>query len=139
MNGKVYFTMLLVFALMACNDKNNQGPELHLHELGAENSKTVQIGNDLHIDIEVLAINRVDWLRVEIHAEESDKALVLLNNSTWAFDSIYTEFSGLKNVEFHKHIHIPDNAKPGQYHFHFSVSDSDGNFSDVEDEITVIK
>ncbi len=139
MNGKVYFTLMLVFALMACNNQKNQRPELHLHELGAENSKTVQIGNDLHIDIEVLAINRIDWLRVEIHAEESDKSLALNNNSTWSFDSIYSEFSGLKNVEFHKHISIPDSAMPGQYHFHFSVSDSEGNFSDVEDEITVLK
>ncbi|HOO83901.1 MAG TPA: DUF4625 domain-containing protein [Prolixibacteraceae bacterium] len=139
MNGKVYFTLMLVFALMACNNQKNQRPELHLHELGAENSKTVQIGNDLHIDIEVLAINRIDWLRVEIHAEESDKSLALNNNSTWSFDSIYSEFSGLKNVEFHKHISIPDSAMPGQYHFQFSVSDSEGNFSDVEDEITVLK
>jgi hypothetical protein len=139
MNYKVS-VLIAMFAVisLACDKQDDIQPEITIHELGHENSKLVKAGAELHVDVEVLAQNKIDWVRIQIHAEEH-KSFSFKINDGWEFDSTYTEFTGLKNAEFHKHLHISDEALAGAYHFHFSLSDLEGNYAFVEDELTVTK
>jgi hypothetical protein len=61
----------------------------------------------------------------------------VLHEGEWEFDSTYTEFSGIINPTFHKHIDIPVDADTGHYHFHFIVTDLDGQQTTVEEELEI--
>ena len=63
---------------------------------------------------------------------------ILLIDGEWEFDSVYIEFSGLRNTEFHKHIEVPIDAETGDYHFHFSVTDMEGSQTVFEDEVEIL-
>lgn len=143
MRKKILFAFVLIsaFGFISCSDRKDQKPEIDFHELGYENSKKVKAGDELHFDAEIVAKNKIDKIRIEIHPEGDDHKsilLVLLDNA-WEFDTTYTEFSGLKNVGFHKHIIVPEHAAAGDYHFHFAVTDQEGNMAIFEDEIEVIQ
>lgn len=105
-------------------------PQINDVELGTNNSKIGIIGSDLHVEAEVVAEAKINTIQIQIHQEEK--------NGGWTFDSIYTEFSGLKNTTFHKHIDISSNADTGIYHFHFIVTDMDGNQTTIEEEMRII-
>jgi hypothetical protein len=121
----------LIFSSCERNEPFAQ-PTILLTELGFENSLTAYIGSDLHIEADVVADGRIEEISIEIHAEEN-------NDSEWAVDTIYTEFSGLKNTNFHKHLEVPANANPGDYHFHFTVTDMTGQQTTVESELTILQ
>lgn len=139
MNIRTIISALLVIMTVSC-DKTGAKPEIGFHELGYENSKTAEAGDELHMDAEVVAENKIDRIEVILHPEgEHKKATnILLSNEEWEFDSVYTEFSGLKNTEFHKHIEIPIGAETGHYHFHFSVTDMEGYQTVFEDEVEIL-
>ena len=63
----------------------------------------------------------------------------MLHEHEWEFDSTYTgpEFAGVVNPHFHKHVEIPVYADTGHYHFHFVVTDMEGNQAEFEEEIAI--
>ncbi len=132
-----------VLSLNSCdNEESISKPEVDLTELGYQNSKIATLGNDLHINAEILAEGRIESIQVTIHpeGEHTEK-----NNTSsdhedeWEFDSVYTVgFNGVKNATFHKHVDIPVTADSGDYHFHFIVTDMEGFQTTVEDEISII-
>ena len=131
--------VLLVIMAVSC-DKTGAKPEIDFHELGFENSKTAEAGDELHMDAEVVAENKIDRIEVTLHPEGDHKksTKILLSDGEWEFDSVYTEFSGLRNTEFHKHIEVPIDAETGDYHFHFSVTDLEGYQTVFEDEVEIL-
>ncbi len=114
-------------------------PVVTITELGYENSKIGYAGSDLHIEAEIVAEGRIDKVTIEIHREgDHNKSLTIaLYDNEWEVDTTYTKFSGLKNATFHEHIEIPVYAEPGDYHFHFIVTDMEGNQTSVEEEIEI--
>jgi len=137
MNAKIKIIAVILAAASivffnACKkDKDEETvtkPKITLSELGLNNSKIGYIGSDLHIEADIIAEEKINTVIVEIHPEGS---------ANWEFDTTYTEFSGLKNATFHKHIDIPLIALAGDYHFHFSVTDMIGNKSLVESEFEI--
>lgn len=132
--------VLLVTMAISC-EKTGAKPEIDFHELGYENSKTAEAGDELHMDAEVLAENKIDRIQVILHPEGEEhkkSSKTRLSEGEWEFDSVYTEFSGLKNTEFHKHIEVPPDAEAGHYHFHFSVTDLEGYQTVYEDEVEIL-
>jgi hypothetical protein len=103
-------------------------PVISILELGLDNSHVAYIGADLHIEAEIVAEGKIDKITVEIHQEEG---------SSEEIDTTYTEFSGLKNTTFHKHVGIPSTTVAGTYHCHITVIDMEGNSTTVEDEISI--
>jgi hypothetical protein len=126
------------FIITSCR-KETPKPEIVSFELGHGNSKTGYIGSNLHIEAEILAPGKIDRIKVEIHFEGNHKsAFTGIDEDGWEFDSVYTEFSGLKNADFHKDIFIPEFAKEGDYHFHFSVTDMEGNQTSIDEELEIV-
>lgn len=121
------------------NEEDVAKPEITLSELGYENSKIGYAGTDLHIEAEIIAEGKIDVVTIEIHPEgEHEKRFAVdMHEGEWEFDTTYTEFSGLKNTTFHKHIDIPVEAEPTDYHFHFVVTDMEGRQTLVEEELEI--
>lgn len=130
---------LVFFGLSAvsCNDDEPAKPKVSIHELGTDNSKTVVAGTDLHIDVEIEAPNKIATVTVTIHPEGTAEKAALAGSAAWSFEKTYTEFDGLRNAELHKHIDVPATAAAGEYHFHVTVVDQDGNTASAEDELTI--
>jgi len=140
---KALVSAFLAIQLISSCDYSNEisKPEVNLTELGYQNSKMASLGNDLHIEAEILAEGKVDNIRVTIHPEgdHTEKNSNFINHEDeWEFDSVYTiGFTGVKDPTFHKHVEIPVTADTGDYHFHFIVTDMEGFQSSVEDEIKI--
>lgn len=130
-------TVTLGLFLTACQD--TPGPEINLLELGYENSKIAYAGSELHIEADILAEGTIETVQIVIHPEgEHEKsASAVSDEDVWEVDTTYTEFSGLKNTTFHKHIDVSVHAETGDYHFHFIVTDMEGQQSSVEEELEV--
>jgi hypothetical protein len=131
----------VLFFVSCKKDKEIPKPEIIHFELGHNNSKTAHIGSNLHIDAEIIAPGRIDRIKVEIHLEEAYEhsgMASVTSGEVWEFDSVYTEFTGLKNTIFHKDIPIPEHAVEGEYHFHFSVTDMEGNQVYIDEDIEII-
>jgi hypothetical protein len=85
-----------------------------------------------------VAEGKIDKVTVEIHSEGGHEGKSASNSLfEWEADTAYTEFYGLKNTTFHKHLEIPAEADTGHYHFHFIVTDLEGQQSSVEEEIEI--
>lgn len=141
--------ILLVFALSSfiwftsCEkDEETAKPLINNFELGYLNSKKVTQGNDLHINAEIIAEGKIKNIQVTIHPEGEHDGMksisLLMIEEEWEFDSIYIAgFEGVKNTSFHKHIDIPVTAETGTYHFHFIVTDMEGNQTEIEDDLII--
>jgi len=121
-------------------EKDVPKPVVNLTELGYENSKTGYAGSDLHIEADIVAEGKIDNVKIEIHPEgdHGKGASATLHEGEWEVDTTYTKFSGLKNTTFHEHIDVPVFAEPGDYHFHFIVTDMEGNQTTVEEELEIL-
>ncbi len=145
MNTRIFliaiaFTAGLFFTSCEKDDETNPKPVITLTELGYENGKIGYAGTDLHIEAEIVAKGKVDKITIEIHPEgehEEKSASILLHEGEWEVDTTYTEFSGIIDPTFHKHIDIPVDADTGHYHFHFIVTDMDGQQTTVEEELEI--
>lgn len=129
----------LAFLLVSCNKEEEiNAPVFNTFELGYNNSGSAVIGDDLHIDSEIIAEGKISTIRVTIHHEGDHEKSVLVETE-WEFDSTYTTgYAGVKNIDFHEHIDIPLTAEAGEYHFHMIVTDMEGNRSEKEADLLLI-
>ncbi len=144
MKTKISLLLIIVSAIImfsSCEKEDETSkPQINSFELGYQDSKLATLGNDLHIEAEVVAEGKINTIRVTIHPEgehEEKSTLVIMGEGEWEFDSTYTEFSGLRNTTFHKHIDIPLTADTGTYHFHFIVTDVEGNKVEREEDLKI--
>jgi hypothetical protein len=140
---KSAFAFIAVLLIFSCSKKDETVPVpvINLTELGYDNTKTGIAGSDLHMEAGITAEGKIDKVTVEIHTEEGHISMADSPRSSalaWAVDTTYTEFRGLKNTTFHKHLEIPADATPGHYHFHFIVTDQQGQQSAIEEEIEIL-
>lgn len=144
-NQKILITVVLSVAILfqACKKETIMSkPVIIMTELGLNNTKKAYAGGDLHMDAEVEAAGKIKTISIEIHPEEehgSKSEQFRLGVSAWEADTVYTSFEGLKNTSFHEHLEIPADASAGHYHFHFVVTDMEGNQSTYEDEIEILE
>jgi hypothetical protein len=139
-NAMVRISMLLAAVVVMTSCGKAEKPEIGSFELGYENSKSANAGDELHMDAEVVAEGTIDVIRIVIHPEGGhDKKGVRLvsDEGEWEVDTTYTKFSGLKNTTFHEHLDVPMDAEPGDYHFHFEVVDMDGYQTVFEEELEI--
>ncbi|MCU4176157.1 DUF4625 domain-containing protein [Carboxylicivirga sp. N1Y90] len=131
MNTKVFLTVIILglsTLFTACEDDSTDSPVITLHELGLDDSHEAHVGDDLHIDAEIIADGTIEKIVVELHAEDGDDELEV---------EFIDGYNGLKNAEFHEHVEIPATFTPGEYHFHLLVTDKEGNQSSVEAHVDI--
>jgi hypothetical protein len=126
--------LLIVFNSCKKDDDTNQ-PEIILLELGHDNEKEGYIGHGLHVEAEIKAPDRIAELRIKIQAKAGGSNVH--GDEYWNFDSIYVEFTGLRNTLLHKDIEIPEDVHEGDYIFHMSVTDQKGRFVFVQEDIEI--
>ncbi len=143
MNKRILaITMIFATGLIfsSCEkDKLVPKPEITNFELGYENTGTAYLGSDLHMEAEIVAEGKIDKIVVEIHPEgdHAKSTRIMLHEVEWAVDTTYTKFSGLKNTTFHEHIDIPFDTETGFYHFHFSITDMEGQQTTMEEVLEI--
>ncbi len=122
----------LLLTASSCNKEQNPAkPTVTLTEVGHDNSKVAEPGEDLHLEADILAEGLIKRIDVEIHLEDGD----------YEIEKSYTEgkYIGVKNVEFHEHIDIPADAPLGEYHLHFTVTDRKGQTTTAETHLDVVE
>ena len=129
----IILTVLAISALafVSCKKDNTASkPTVQFTEVGHENSKQAMQGDDMHLEADIVAEGLIKRIDVEIHQE----------GGTFEIEKAYTEgkYIGVKNVEFHEHIDIPETAPLGEYHLHFTVTDQAGQTVTAEEHIEVI-
>lgn len=121
----VFFT-LTASSFLSCSKEEaletNAKPSVLLKEVGTENTKVAYAGQDLHLDAEVIAPDRIAHIKLQITRAET--------NYGWDFIKTYTErYVGLQNADFHEHIDVPDDARTGIYTVLIIVTDERGEKS----------
>lgn len=120
-------TMAIVFN--GCkDDSDTEKPVIANLKLGINNNHVAYIGTDMHIEAEIIAAGKIASVTVEIHSE---------NGSGDEIEAEYADYAGQKNATFHKHIDIPAGTHAGEYHFHLTVTDMEGNSTTVEEDISI--
>lgn len=131
-HNKIIIALLLITSIFAACKKDRielAGPTVSGLEVGHENNKTAYPGTDIHIEAELFAAANIAKVKLEIHP---------LADGGWTYEQEYTEgFAGQKNATFHKHIDIPAEAALGMYHVHLSVTDQQGQVTEVESELEI--
>ncbi|MCT4614829.1 MAG: DUF4625 domain-containing protein [Marinifilaceae bacterium] len=139
---------LLSVSLFSCDDDNDSAakPKITITELGHGHddefvSNKAIIGEEIHIEAEIIAEGKIDLIIVRIHHEGEDHQNHSKNEdeNEWEVDQTFTKFKGLKNTNFHEHIDIDKNAEAGDYHFHIIVRDQEGNETEAEAELELIE
>jgi hypothetical protein len=136
---------LMAMVFISC-EKEPAAPVISEVEIGMDNSKTAYIGDDLHIDASILAAGKIARIVLTIHPEgegahaPAQKIVAYIQGDNhWEVDSTYTgKYAGVKNIEFHEHLEIPENAMAGHYHLHLLVVDMQGQTAELEEEITLL-
>lgn len=124
---------VMTVSLNSCDkEKDNVAkPKITLTEVGHENSGHAHPGHDMHLEADVVAEGLIASINVEIHQEDG----------SFEIEKSYTEgkYIGVRNIEFHEHIDIPENAPLGEYHLHFTVTDKEGQQSMAETHINIVE
>lgn len=135
----IILTLLTAGILFSCkkDEETIAAPSISDFELGYDNSQISYLGADLHMEANVVAEGKINTIRVTIHPEgEEHKSTA---EEGWEIDTTYSSFYGLKNTNFHEHLDIPTTADTGHYHFHFIVIDLEGNSTEMEKELLIMK
>lgn len=125
----VLFALATMTFFTSC-DKDPAEPVIGEYELGMNDSRMATIGEEFHMDIAVEAEGKIEKITIDMHNEDGTGDDI---------EAEFTEFAGMKNVDFHEHIKIPATTTPGEYHFHFTVTDQEGNSVDLEADIDVVE
>ena len=134
MNTKVLLSVVLSISLLfsACKKDDDETPKpvVTIKELGQgeshSNDLKATIGGSLHMDVEIVAEGKVDYVQVKLHHGDHKSAL---DDDEWEIDSTFRGdgITGLKNLDFHKDLLIDTAAEPGEYHFEVIAVDMEGN------------
>jgi len=136
MNKVKLFISIIAVVFMISSCTKSGFPEINNLELGLENSKTAYLGQDFHFEAEIVAEKYIQKIEIEIHDEQLDAGQT---NPTWEYTNVIIYSDNLKNVLLHEHIDVPSNVATGEYHIHISVTDKEGNQTEKEVHIDVVK
>jgi hypothetical protein len=127
--------LLAATCLFSCKKEDTpvlEKPVVTINEVGSNNSRIAYTGNNLHLDAEVKAPGKVASIKLQITLADS--------NYGWDVVKTYTTpYAGVKNADFHEHIDVPENARPGMYTLLIVVTDEAGEKAQAKVDFEVIK
>lgn len=92
-------------------------------------------GADIHMEAHINAVATVSSITVDIHAHDLEPAE---GEVAWELEQVYTDAGYLViNPTFHEHIDVPETAPAGEYHLTLTVTDANGNSTEVEGHIHI--
>lgn len=101
-------------------------------EVGLENSGVGIVGHDFHIEMDVVAGERIETIEIKI-AQRTDETYA----SVWNYALIWEQYRGARNTNVHKHFTIPDDAPEGKYDFIIIVNDQNGTSFEAKRELNI--
>lgn len=103
--------------------------EINLTEIGhgTAGNYHAHAGEDMHIEGTITSTNPIASIAIEIHKTGAPEIEAVFT----------TPYAGQTTVDFHEHIDIPANQPTGVYHFHFVVTDNQGNEAEVEYDLEI--
>lgn len=129
--------LFIAFATLAIAGCKKETPEpekpkatLSNIEVGLGNNGIGVIGRDFHLNMDILAGDKIDLVQIKIEQITGETY-----TKTWSHEISWEEFKGVKNATVHKHFDIPEDAAEGKYDFLIIVKDHNG--TTLEEKRTV--
>lgn len=131
----VALSLLSITLFTSCSSDDNSNPvtgsiEINLTEVGHATPAHAHAGEDLHLEAEILASQKIATVSVELQHESNSSAPIIRTS--------FTDYAGLLNATFHKHIDIPATQPSGHYHLRLTVTDQDGNSKTETADVEVL-
>ncbi|QVY65209.1 DUF4625 domain-containing protein [Polaribacter sp. Q13] len=146
MKSNLKFLAIIAFVgitLQSCSSDENlelNAPIISNFEYGKGSDHTTdQVaykGSDIHLEGEINAEAIVSSITLSIHAHDLTPGD---GEVAWGFEQVFTDAKYLAiNPTFHEHIDVPANAPAGEYHVELTVTDEQGNSTEVEGHIQIL-
>ncbi|GJH41480.1 hypothetical protein RCZ04_20300 [Capnocytophaga sp. HP1101] len=137
--GGIVAGLLSTILFFSCSkDKNDTpitsniaAPKIENIELGHDNTKTAEIGNDLHFEATITAEATIKEIKLLITYSQG--------SSSFKVEENFTKSIGLKGYNIHQHFDIPTDAAEGNYNFLLKVTDTSGQTVELKDVVKVTK
>ncbi|RAV28214.1 DUF4625 domain-containing protein [Sinomicrobium soli] len=130
--------LLPVFVVSCSNDDDGDDisaplPTIEGVDVGSGNNGIGVIGRDFHFEMDVVAGDRIEDVRIRI-VQRSDDTY----SHEWSHEIVWDEYQGVKNANVHKHLTIPEDAAEGVYDFIIIVNDTNGTVLEEVAAITLL-
>ena len=102
-------------------------------EIGLGNNGIGVVGRDFHLDLDIVAGDKIDLVQVKIEPIEGESYA-----DEWNFELTWEEYKGVKNTNVHKHFDIPEDAVEGKYDFFIIVTDENGTTLQETYEVEIV-
>jgi hypothetical protein len=143
MKTNIYISVICLmaafsFLVVSCEESDTTKPVINLIE--PEDGDSLQIGDDIHFEMELSDNEELKSYKVEIHNNFDNHGHTRAGNSeeTVAFTFEKTWNVSGKNTHVHHHeIFIPENATEGNYHLMVYCTDAAGNESYVAKNVVL--
>lgn len=128
---------LFVATFTACRKDSQPDPELAKPtidniEIGLGNNQIGVIGEDFHLNAEILAGDKIENVQVKILPRTGETY-----TKPWEFAITWDQYKDAKNATVHKHFDIPVDAVGGTYDFLIIVNDQNGTTLEERREIRI--
>ncbi|WP_080054214.1 DUF4625 domain-containing protein [Spirosoma aerolatum] len=124
--SRTIFAFLLCAATFTACKKDEEPalpiPTVSNVEIGLGNNEIGVIGKDFHLNVEVLAGDKIENVQIKILPKAGETYA-----KAWQHEITWTDsYQGVKNATVHKHFDIPADAPEGKYDFLIIVKDQNG-------------
>ncbi|MXN93240.1 DUF4625 domain-containing protein [Flavobacterium sp. Sd200] len=129
------FSLIAIASLTSCSNDDDAAPvaalTVEFTEVGHGGTPPhAHAGEDLHLEAEILAEAKIANVVIEIHSETDASAPEIT--------AAYSDYNGLRNATFHKHVDIPATQPAGIYHLHLTVTDANGQTKTAESNLEIL-
>lgn len=118
------FIGLAAIAVSSCEKDSPPEPAMpgiENIEVGLGDNGIGIVGEDFHLEMDVVAGDRIDVIQVRIEQRAGETYA-----KEWRHEITWEQYRGAKNTNVHKHFDIPADAPEGTYDFMIVVSDQNG-------------
>ncbi|MFC3196642.1 DUF4625 domain-containing protein [Parapedobacter deserti] len=96
-------------------------PVIENVEVGRGDNGIGVAGEDFHLEIDVVAGDRIDIILIRIE-QRPDETYA----REWSHEVTWEQYRGARNTNVHQHFDIPEDAPAGRYDFVIIVHDQNG-------------
>lgn len=130
---------VLASAVLFTACKKDESPSLPIPaieniEIGLGNNEIGVIGQDFHLNADVVAGDKIENVQVKIVQRSGETY-----SKAWQHEVTWDEYKGARNANVHKHFDVPVDAPEGKYDFYIIVNDQNGTKLEERRNITLYK